>query len=308
MTRAKTKEPITPAERELLKRRLRRLTRGYYDIQKLRIQTGARLVSNFLAKVGIKPGEKIPDHIKDKLNRWSTLYKRLTDGIANPYKLPTQVLEEKTEGVISNVTELLLAETYLDLVKKENLYIKHIKEIISIFPIWDKFLKDVKGVGEAMAGVIISELDPYKAEYASSFWKYAGLDVTPDGKGRSKRSESLVEIEYIDKKGRKKTRKSITYNPFLKAKLLGVLGTNFLRSKSKYADIYRNYRNRLDNHPNHKDKIKLHKHRMALRYMIKMFLIDLYLAWRELEGLPVHPPYAEAKLGIVHHNSTSRSA
>jgi hypothetical protein len=40
---------------------------------------------------------------------------------------------------------------------------------------------------------------------------------------------------------------------------------------------------------------------MALRYMIKIFLIDLYNNWRRLEGLPVAPPYSEAKLGMVPH-------
>jgi hypothetical protein len=35
--------------------------------------------------------------------------------------------------------------------------------------------------------------------------------------------------------------------------------------------------------------------------MIKMFLGDLWCEWRELEGLPTKPTYAEAKLGLVHH-------
>ena len=39
---------------------------------------------------------------------------------------------------------------------------------------------------------------------------------------------------------------------------------------------------------------------MAIRYMIKQFLADLYNAWRPLEGLEVAPTYAEAKLGIKH--------
>jgi hypothetical protein len=34
--------------------------------------------------------------------------------------------------------------------------------------------------------------------------------------------------------------------------------------------------------------------------MIKMFLIDLHIKWRELEGLEVYPSYAEGKLGYKH--------
>lgn len=33
---------------------------------------------------------------------------------------------------------------------------------------------------------------------------------------------------------------------------------------------------------------------------IRIFLQDLYNAWRRLEGLPVAPDYATAKLGFAH--------
>jgi hypothetical protein len=39
---------------------------------------------------------------------------------------------------------------------------------------------------------------------------------------------------------------------------------------------------------------------MAIRYTIKIFLQDLWLKWRELEGLPVSAPYHEAILGHKH--------
>jgi len=47
----------------------------------------------------------------------------------------------------------------------------------------------------------------------------------------------------------------------------------------------------------------LHRMNMALRYMRKMFLIDLYNAWRAIEGLPIEPPYHEEKLGIYHQQT-----
>jgi len=43
-----------------------------------------------------------------------------------------------------------------------------------------------------------------------------------------------------------------------------------------------------------------HRHNMAMRYMIKEFLYDLWYVWRTLEGLPIRPRYSEEKLGIVH--------
>lgn len=43
-----------------------------------------------------------------------------------------------------------------------------------------------------------------------------------------------------------------------------------------------------------------HRDRAAKRYMIKMFLAELYEFWREMEGLPVRPPYQEEYLGHKH--------
>jgi hypothetical protein len=136
-----------------------------------------------------------------------------------------------------------------------------------------------------------------------------------DGKGRSRKSEHLIDIKYTDKNGEPAERKGITFNPWLKTKLMGVLASSFLRAgDNKYRTVYDNYKHRLENHPNWQDKTvindkgkekiiseKGHRHNAALRYMIKIFLCDLYNAWRSIEGLPVAPTYQEAKLGHRHN-------
>jgi hypothetical protein len=43
-----------------------------------------------------------------------------------------------------------------------------------------------------------------------------------------------------------------------------------------------------------------HRHRAALRYMVKQLLIDVHKRWRVYENLPVRPPYSEEKLGHVY--------
>jgi len=49
------------------------------------------------------------------------------------------------------------------------------------------------------------------------------------------------------------------------------------------------------------DEVSLgHRDRAAKRYMVKMFIKDLYVAWREIEGLPVRVPYQEEYLGHKH--------
>lgn len=167
--------------------------------------------------------------------------------------------------------------------------------------------------------------------------------------GRSRRAGSLVRRDYLDNERNAATRNSITFNPFLKTKLIGVLGSSFLRSgkvmvdgkrmgsakrlalakengyksadedsvdgflrglghevreeRSQYGKAYYDYRARLDHMREHSDKTELHKHNMAVRYMVKLFLVDLYKVWRELEGLPVMPSYAE-RLGLQHGIAT----
>lgn len=172
--------------------------------------------------------------------------------------------------------------------------------------------------------------------------------------GRSRKSYALVNREYVDKEGIARTKKSITFNPFLKTKLLGVLGPSFLKlggrvlvngeklgnekrlsmaktlgfdskgmepksisqnvvsflrekgydvvvERSKYNQVYYDYRKRLDNNPRHDEKSALHKHNMANRFMIKIFIQDLYVQWRTLEGLTVVEPYEVRKLGLTHN-------
>jgi len=171
-----------------------------------------------------------------------------------------------------------------------------------------------------MSAVILAELDPHKARHVSGFWKYCGVDVAADGRGRSRRAEHLVERPYVDKDGQEAVKRSVTFNPFVKTKLVGVLGSSFLKqpaAECTYRQVYDDYKHRLETHPvygsAHDEKRKAefqargqkyapkgHRHNMAVRYCIKMFLADLWLAWRRLEGLPVTAPYHEAVLGHAH--------
>jgi hypothetical protein len=276
---------------------LRAIVRGTYDLQKLRIMIGNRIVSNFRAKLGQNPGEPLTDKESEALIKRIRLeYSRITDGLL---KLPTPKNFKGTE-VISQYTELALVHQYETLLKQEEDSFKHLQKILSLSEFYEEWLSHVKGCGPKIAGIILSEIDIHKAEYPSSIHAYAGLDVGPDSRGRSRRKEHQVTRTYTDKEGNQQTKQSITFNPFLKTKLIGVLGPSFLKSKSPYADYYYNYRRRLENHPAHQDKTKAHRHNMAIRYMVKRFLIDLYKAWREHEELPVAPEYSEAKLGIQH--------
>jgi len=280
---------------------LRTMVRGAYDIQKLRIQMGNRIVGNFKSKLGQEPGQTEEDGVdaegKAVLASLRAHYKKIADGVA---RFP-RAKDFVGDGVIDTYTELCLIAEYVELEDQEKKHFRRLTSVLEEFPIYVQFLEPIKGIGPAMAGVIVSEIDITKARHPSSLWKYAGLDVASDDRARSRKAEHLVEKAYTNKDGEEATRNSITFNPFLKTKLTGVLASSFLKATpNHYRDVYDGYKNRLESHPAHHEKSKGWRHNMAMRYMVKMFLIDLHVAWRALEGLPVSLPYHEAKLGHRH--------
>lgn len=287
---------------------IKTMVRGAYDIQQLRIQMGNRIVINFKAKLGQEPSQPETELGADEvkiLKRLREQYKKITDGV----KIFPRQANFKGDEVISDYTELCLLAQYIDLETDEARHFSRLGQILRDYPIYTQFLEPIKGIGPAMAGVIVSEIDIAKAKYPSSLWAFAGLDVASNGAGRSRKKEHLVEVEYTNKAGEQAKRVGITFNPFLKTKLTGVLASSFLRSgNEKYAGIYNDYKHRLESHVKYKDVSKGHRHNMALRKMIKQFLVDLYIAWRTIEGLSVAPTYQEAKLGHVHQDRGDRHA
>lgn len=279
---------------------IRIMVRSCYDLQALRLQIGGRITANFKAKLGQAPSapeEELGEDERKILDDLRADYKKLTDGLK---RFPPQASFKGTQ-LITNYTEFCLLAQFIDMEKQEEQQFRRLGSILRDYPIFSEFLDNVKGIGPAMAGVILSEFDIHKAKYPSSLWAYAGLDTGPDGKGRSRRKEHLVKRAYTDKEGKPAERDSITYNPWLKTKLMGVLATSFIRcGENEYRTIYLNYKNRLENRPDWAERSKGHRHQAALRYMVKQFLVQLYFAWKKIEGLPVHTTYAEGKLGIKH--------
>lgn len=277
-------------------RELRTWVRGGYQFQKLRIQTSNRIVGNVKVKLGQEPGTK-----EDTLD---TEGKRILAELRAEYKLISEAVVDHPQfegtGVITDDAEFKMMGIYLGLEQSEKVQFAIISKAIVHFPI-HQWLKTIHGIGPAMSAVLIAEINISVARHVSSLWKLAGLDVAPDGKGRSRRKEHLIRVTYINKKGKEAERDAITFNPFLKTKLIGVLAPSFLKSQNeRYVTIYADYKHRLENHETYKDVSRGHRHNMAMRYMIKMFLADLWEAWRKIEGLPPGTTYHEAILGHVH--------
>ena len=262
-----------------------------------------------------------------------------------------------------------LDETKVGLEALEAAAKKHVAKRVKGVPIYEKWLVDQRGVGPMMGAVLVSEIDIHKADTVSKIWKYAGLDVMPNGQGRRR------------VKGQK-----ANFNPWLKTKLVKVLADAFIKGYSRDEEggyFFKRKGKALywgddtegrippDNHPDpvtgapfpwrkiyddykHRKQCQIlevcmlcqgsgvypipktwspgdpqpartktstcsncmgegsgpwgrsdaHRDAASRRYMIKMFLIEFHKQWRELEDLPVRPPYYVEKLGMQEHRAT----
>jgi hypothetical protein len=316
-------------------RLLKLMVRGAYDLQALRMQMGLRLCANFRSKLkddsagdAADAAEEVEDgelskEAKKVIDELKESHRRLTDGIARNRTLPAQKGFHGDE-LISTYAELVLVDQYISIEKQEAQQFRQMQGLLDPIPIYQSFLKDQRGIGPAMAAVLVTSFDVDRAHHVTQFWALAGLDVAPDGWARSRRAEHLVDREYTDKNGEIKIRKGTTYDPWLRSKLLGALATSFMRQSSPWREQYDNYKHRIISDPS---RIKLtvtewkkrHKasddlrhlwppgriHRASLRYMIKEFLAEFWATWRRLEGLPVTERYAVEKLGMRPHGQAA---
>ncbi|HXQ37160.1 MAG TPA: transposase, partial [Anaerolineales bacterium] len=253
--------------------------------------------------------EDLEKEQKKLLKKLEVNFRRITDGIVEKMlERPSAKRSEKKEiersltksnidklfvgdDLITEVGQYHLIRNYMLLLDTEQQHFDSMRWLLETVPIYTEFLEKVPGIGPAMAGVIVSEIDIHKAEYPSSICAYAGLDVVAvveyqkkraDGKvatirlnldqasasdeleqrgdgfyyqgkkclmttvGRSRREESLVDRTYVKKtyvneygekiEGEEGTRKSISFNPFLKTKLLGVAAGSMIKAGAYRVD------------------------------------------------------------------------
>ena len=229
-------------------------------------------------------------------------------------------IRQSNAKVVDDLVIFNVINTYLTTLASEQSLFKNIENILDSFPIWVEYLKYVEGIGPQMGGLIICRFNIHKANSVSAFWKFSGNDCVNSGEARTMRKEHHVERTYIDKDGNEKTGLFCSFDPWLKSKIGFVLGSNLIKQNKIYKKIYDDYKIRLQNDPNRKvgekividsegkeKRVKIntpgHFHNMARRYMVKMFLQDLWLNWRRIEGLEIKPPYCE-KYGLTPHYRT----
>lgn len=280
------------------RKELRATVRTMYDYQDMRLRTASRLRLN-------ADDDPVDESCMD-------------DAEINPKDYQTLEFVKKSTSQI----EKKLTKEIENMLKKE--------------PIYESFFKNVRGCGPLMSAACLSEFDINKADTVSKMWQFAGLN---SGLVRGKKiikitketDKSQIIKEYENMKGekcgiilsgemirgdRKVPGFVAPYNSWLRTKLCGVLAGGMIKAQhgengKNYAiEFYYPYKARLEQEENKvmhigketawKDVSKGHRDSAAKRYMIKMFVKDLYVAWRTIEGLPVRPSYQEEYLGHKH--------
>lgn len=191
-----------------------------------------------------------------------------------------------------------LRDTIKDAIKDHE---KAIVEIVEADPLWEGFLKDVKGCGPMSAAAIMSQIDIEVSETRTRLYQFCGINPNPIY-GKKKDSKGNIVTTKTKVRGDKKTPGFLVpYNTWLRAKLIGVMAPSMIKSKSSYKDIYDAEKARLEksdllvegSEKTWAEDSKLHRNNAATRKMIKAFLSDLYENWRQIEGL-------EVKIGSAH--------
>lgn len=275
-----------PRSQEQSRLALKRKVRMYYDIQEMRLQAQGRLTKK-------APGSEIDLHPSD-----------------------IRKLEAR-------LTDLQVAE---------NNALKDLEEHLAEVPFYREHMHknpQYKGLGPRMAGVVLASFDIAREDTPSKMWAFAGLapipalrctecsvvvDKHPDrdmrdthyfhpkplgNKCRWAGSAVTNEGVFVSGKAMKPIPgEKLRYNKWLRTKLCGVLGEVLLKVGSPYRTFYDQYKHRKESAG--WGTSPKHRHVAAIRYMIKMLLLDLWKEWRTFEGLPVRPSYQEEKLGHTH--------
>ncbi len=226
--------------------------------------------------------------------------------------------DESDPAELDEDTMPVLKEVYEEAKATERKLEREIAKVLKGVPIWEGFLKDVKGIGPCMAGVIISEYDIHIASTVSKLWQFTGLNpgqvrgtTRKDKKVDGKRVPVFEKSDVMVRGDRRSPGFVSPFNGWLRSKMIGVLAGSFIKAQAPYAmEFYYPYKARLEQEANlvegakdpkaWSEESKGHRDNAAKRYMIKMFLKDLYVAWRAIEGLYVRPPYSEEYLGKRH--------
>ncbi len=136
---------------------------------------------------------------------------------------------------------------------------KEVKRLLTQHPI-SEWLLSQKGCGPTMTGVIISHVDIHKVEMASQLNAWCGLAVGmckgkglikgpsgEDGAGTPVKCPGCDGAMQVMESDRRRKGEKTRYNPWLKSKIIAVLGGSFIKANSPWRKHYDDYKLRKKN-------------------------------------------------------------
>lgn len=172
-------------------------------------------------------------------------------------------------------------------------------------PIYQHFLSRVPGVGPIVAGYLCAYIDIHRAEKPSQLQRYCGVAVI-DGK-----FERRSGAPKFDAQGNR-TDGTGTFNQELRTRIFQMFSSMWRTSggcSSKYMDIWTNSKSadllRADAHGKVEScgklvSVKGYSHSKGWHRAAQVFIYDLYLVWRALEGLPSWVTWYDWTRGYEH--------
>ena len=266
-----------------------------------------------------KPGKKAEELTRDMRETLLLQLERCVYDIQK-WRIGAGQRAGNVEALLTDADKAFFSRVEDDMKSIEDAGTRRLLATLKGIPIWEKFLLHVKGVGPKMGALLVAETHIENCSTPSKLWAWWGLHVV-DGRAASR-----------------KAGEKASYSPFRKAKMVKVLAESLIKQKSPgYYDAYNDYKHRKEtqvvqecmackgtgqaNRKNEEtgktEKVECwncggtggpapwgvtpeHRHRAALRYMVKRLLLDMWKCWRELEGLEVVPSYAEAYQSETH--------
>jgi len=217
-----------------------------------------------------------------------------------------------------------------DILANAEQFEKDVKKVLEVeikkHKIWKEYLALIQGVGPIIsAGLLAYINDIGKFENISRLWQITGFGMNTFCKKCKK--PTWEEITFIKQDGKTKTKAkrlkpmkicpecNKKTEPMIQKRMIGYMsnwndkfkvlcwkiGQSILKqqaSKSGYRKLYDQFK--AEERRKHPKKIKKggrtmyndgHIHNMALRKVIKIFLANLWMVWRGMEGLTVTEPY-----------------
>lgn len=278
----------------------RLLVESFYDLQKLRCETFNRIVCHLKVRY---TKEQLAELIKQYEGEDTEVEPELKEAVVKEgeeeekEKLPPQYAvyaKMLASGKVQNPILQPLVDYYNQLNTTEKKTGVRLDELTAEVQIRKEYLSGIRGIGPILSAGIIGWIHPIsRFETISKLWRYSGLAVI-DGKAE-----------------RKKRGEKLHYNPKLKSFMWKVSKSFVYQSaeKSSYRKLYdevkADYKRKFPETIVVDGKKRYnpgHLHNMALRKVAKVFLANLWLKWRVMEGLSVSEPYVFGVLGhdIAH--------